>query len=302
MKMKFGLEGRYRIVVRGPDMKIKQDLLFPNLILNNGLNGIGTNGGAWHAVFCLGTGTSTPADTDVGLSGTIVSTGTLLSNTENVVTGQYGTHTIARRFAQGAATGTWTEVGVGKATNNLWSRALILDGLSLPTSLVITSIDIVDIVYELRCYLNPTDATGTRTIGGVSTSYVMRPRSAMSPARMWNGDWMSTTCIAGYGADIFTGALNASYTEPSSIWTSQQMASASTAAYVNGSYTKVATHNYDISGGNAPGGIAGIGPYANGDGWNGGVKPFKCSFSPPIAKLNTQTLALSFSYVWSRRP
>lgn len=303
MKTIMGLEGKYTIVVRGPDGGIKKQLEFKNLILNNGLNGIGTNqASAWHTTVGLGTGTSTPAVGDTSLSGTIISTGTTQSNTNGVVASNYGWQIITKRFAQGAAAGTWTEVGIGRATNNLWSRALILDGAGNPTSLVITSIDIVDIVYELRLYLSGADVTGSRTIGGVSTAYVIRPLMAIAPDRLWGGSWMTATAWPGFSGNIGDGALGAAYAPIGHIANANEGSSASTAPYVNNSYTKVATTNYGTNGANSAGGITAIAPFAHGNASGGGITPFKCGFSPAIAKTNAQTLSLSFSYTWARRP
>ena len=303
MKTTMGLEGKYTIIVRGPDGGIKKQLEFKNLILNNGLNGIGTNqASAWYTTVGLGTGTSTPAVGDTSLSGTIISTTNTKSNTSGTVESTYGWQIITKRFAQGAATGTWTEVGIGRATNNLWSRALILDGASNPTSLVITSIDIVDIVYELRLYLAGADVTGSRTIGGVSTAYVLRPLNAIPPDRLWGGGWMTATAYGGFAGNIGNGGLGAAYAPMNGIANADEGSSASTAPYVNNSYTKVVTTNYGTNGANTPGGIAAIAPFAHGDGSGGGILPFKCSFSPAIAKTNMQTLSLSFSYTWARRP
>ena len=305
MKTTMGLEGRYTIIVRGPGGDVKKRLEFKNLILNNGLNGVGTvQATAWHTTIGLGTGTSTPAVGDTSLSGTVISTTSTLSSTQGTVAAGYGWNIITKRFAQGAATGTWTEVGIGRTTNNLWSRALILDGAMNPTSLVVTSIDIVDIVYELRLYLNPNDVTGTRTIGGVSTSYVIRPVNVITPTFLWGGKWMDSAAPGGTAGHIFNGdsVLGAAYTSPTSVYAYSGASGASTAAYVDSSYTKVVTTTYGIGGANASGGIGAFSPLAYSDNDYGSVRPFKCSFSPPIAKTNTQTLALTFSYTWARRP
>ena len=304
MNMHTGLEGFYTLRVRGPDGIVRRELRFANLILDAGLNGIGTNGTSWLTTAALGTGTAAPTPADTGLSSP-VSTTTTLSGTngaQTATTPRYAWTRWTKRFAQGTATGTWTEVGVGRTATQLWSRALILDGLGAPTSLSVAAIEFVDIEYELRVYPNETDVTGVKTIGGINTTYTIRPREndVTSAVAMVNGNWMTTIGTSG-ALMFFNGALNANYIQPSGTSDSFATPTNQVAAYVNNSRTKRITYNSGISNGNLSGGVASIIAYEMYDGTHSS-RTFKCGFSPPIAKTNAYTLSLTFDFTWGRRP
>ncbi len=314
MNQKMGLQGRYTIRVTRPGVGVIRELEFDNLITDLGLNGIGINGASWVASVSLGTGTAAPAAGDTTISGAVSTTGTTpngwsggwLQGVVNTGSPRYSWGRVSRRFAQGVAEGNWTEVGIGRSSTALWSRALILDGLGDPTTLSIAAIDIVDVEYELRVYPSEVDVTGNKTIGGVDTAYTIRPTQldAVTAQRMLTGSWMSIGS-AGYGTYVRDGALNDIWLLPSGnqlpsyssggSWTSN-----SVAAYVNGSRTKVVTTNGGIDSVNLASGISVAIPYFFGDGFNGGVSPFKCGFSPPIAKNNTKIISLTFSVTWGR--
>ncbi len=299
MNLKMGLKGKYTLRVTRPGVGVIRVLEFDNLITDLGLNGIGTNGTSWVTAVALGTGTATPAVGDTAVSGTVVSTTTsngFASGDITSGTDRYSWARWTRRFAQGVATGNWTEVGIGRNSTTLWSRALILDASDMPTTLTIIATDFLDVDYELRVYPSEVDATGMRTIGGIDTNYIVRP-AATGPAgarEMIEGAWMlapGSNYMNYYG----TGVFGANYIFPTG--TLVNVSSPSVAAYSSGSYRKVITYSASIFQANVTGGVSAVAMLFTSS--SQGIY-FKCSFSPPIAKDNTKTLTLTFSFTWGR--
>ena len=73
MEMHIGLSGSYELTIRNQAGEITKQLAFENLILNQGLDSIGTESNPFPSgeVKCkLGTGSVVPAVTDTALSGT----------------------------------------------------------------------------------------------------------------------------------------------------------------------------------------------------------------------------------------
>ena len=300
MNLKLGLQGKYTLRVTRPGVGVIRVLEFDNIITNNGLNGIGTNGASWAGSVSLGTGTATPAVGDTSLSGTTGSTTTYHAFASGAITtgtNRYGWARWTRRFAQGAVVGNWTEVGIGRSVSNLWSRALILDASDSPTTLTIIATDFLDVDYELRVYPSEVDATGMRTIGGIDTNYIVRPAdiSIAVASDMLQGSWMSAP-----GASYMTfygtpGVLGANYIFPTGGAVADS--NSSVAAYSSGSYRKVVTYSASINQANTTGGVFACAMLFTST--TQGIF-FKCSFAPPIAKDNTKTLTLTFGYTWGR--
>lgn len=305
--MRSGLEGWFTIKKKnastGEEVVVTK---FKNLILDNGLNGIGTNGTSWVSNVYLSTGTSTPSvsDTSMQVTGSAISKGSpSSSSTTQNTTLPYWTSVIwSYTFAQGAATGNWTEVGIGPTVSNLWSRELIRSPSGSPITLTVLAIDILTIEYELRVYYNENDVTGTINISGSNYDYIIRPYGLRNDAAsyMVSGSWMSSAFSYSGSCAVWNGALNQAYTAPGGTNNTNSVSSMSVAPYVSASYTKVCTFNYGITGANLSGGITVVAPFAQGDANNGGVQPFKCGFTPAIPKDNTKQLSLTFSFTWGR--
>lgn len=305
MKASVGFEGKYRIKLQNPDGSLRESYEFPNLITDLGLNGIGTNGTSWVTTVAFGTGTAVPIASDSSVSGTVVTTTT----TGTSVTGYEAgpppyTYIIYRHeFAQGVATGNWTEIGIGRNSTTLWSRALILDSGGTATTLTIIATDIVTVEYELRAYPSTTDVTGTRVIGGVSYNYTLRPSILNSYANFRvdafvSGSWMSkSSSIPNVFADTI-GAITGSPSGVSAFAMSSSVV-ASIGTYINESYTKSITFPSTISEANVGGGFlsyrAMLGP-------SSGTMYYQCGFSSAIPKTNESIMSMTFSITWARRP
>ena len=302
VSMGCGLEGWFRFRIKNAETGEERVVgPFHNLILNNGLNGIGTNGSSWVSNVYLSTGTASPTvgDTSMQVTGSAISKGSPTSSsfTQTTTFPRYQGTIWSYTFAQGAATGNWTEVGIGRAVNNLWSRELIRNSAGDAITLTVLAIDILTVEYELRVYYKETDTTGTINISGSNYDYIIRPRTDVPNLAllMVTGSWMSPGGGAVVAGAVWNGALNALYVAPGGSASSTSNVP-TVSPYVSNSYTKTMTFTWGISVGNLAGGITVVAPYVH-----GGASPFKIGFTPAIPKDNTKQLSLTFSFTWARR-
>jgi hypothetical protein len=150
---------------------------FENLITDNGLNILGTVNGSPISWFSVGTGNSTPAFTDVAMSGP-------LANSNNVVAssglGNQGAEGYCywrqtNRFNPLGSNNNLQEVGCGPNGSSLFSRALILDGGGAPTVFPWGATESLDVSYELRLYPPAADTNTVMTVTGVNYNITIRP-------------------------------------------------------------------------------------------------------------------------------
>lgn len=190
--IEYSCSGEYEFrVVGGP----RDGLLLSrskNLITDYGLDCLTGNnmGGAINLVdgpmySChIGNGTTTPSVSDVALAGsTTYWTTTVQSQvpaSENVspVTDGSGTYYEVQRtfrFSNAGLAGNFTEVGVGRSSGGLFSRALIVDAGGNPTSITILSGEQLDVTYKLRIYapaaVNSLVGSGSFVINTVTYNY-----------------------------------------------------------------------------------------------------------------------------------
>jgi hypothetical protein len=211
---------------------------------------------------------------------------------------------------------TYTEIGfspVVTANTSVFSRIL------LATPIAISSGQRLRVVYQLNVTFTPdTPSSKSAAIGGwpvapsintdgqeqiqalavvtVNTNGVLDAvvGAALEPAGDANtGMWISpsSTALAAVGASPPDRTVNASFVEP-----------VTRAAYVNGSYTLDKTAVFDVGSANRNDlRSMGLGPSSF------GVHPsqpagngFTFLFSQSQTKANTQTLSLTFRYIWGR--
>ena len=180
MEMHIGLSGSYELTIRNQEGEITKQLAFENLILDQGLDSIGTESYPFTSdlVRCkLGTGSVAPAVTDTALSGTASGFSRDASGanvTGNITTPPYWSEcSYAMTFPIGALSGNYTEIGLYSHAGTLFSRALIKDSGGNPTTLTILATEELHVVYKLRMYPPMTDTTGTfsMTYNGTPTTY-----------------------------------------------------------------------------------------------------------------------------------
>ena len=280
---------------------------FPNLITNQGLDRMAKN--YYYINYCqVGSGSTAPANSDIGLvnrlAGTIVTSATQGVNSTSPY---YSWYKKVYRFAEGVAAGNISEVGVGWGVtgNVLFSRALILDVNSNPTTITVLSDEYLDVTYELRFYPLETDVTGSITltgnIGG-TYSYTLR-RALITTVQRQNNmssfiypPSMSNAGLEGPGNTFnniaYSGSIGAIDSVPSGTMVDTSGYS-TTSAYSDGSYSLDLILSMAPTEGNVPGGIKSIK-------FLFGFNQHQIEFGTAIPKTSQDSLSLTFRHVWAR--
>lgn len=275
---------------------------FPNLVLDIGLDRIGIAQG-WLGSCFVGSGNSLPNELQTSLDNLVASTSTRTLNTatSSGAAPWYSQNTITYRFAQGAAAGNLSEIGVGWASSGLWSRALILDGLGEPTTITVLADEFLDATYRLRCYAPDTDVVTEMTIDGVTTTVTARASDANQQFV-----WFSTSPVGPRGGgdtvassnrhNVFSGTIGLITGSPGGT-SSGAGPGAANQAYVSGTYFRDYSTTWPISQGN----VGSVRSYRTrfGDA-NGGFGVMQFQFDPPIAKDATKTMVLTTRHSWGR--
>lgn len=287
--------GHFILEAVGLDGRKRKLAEFDNLVTTNGANLLGGGGGSPLQYCLVGSGNTAPALTDTALQTFVASTQTINSSTQgNSGSSPYfGTRTIQYNFAVGAATGNLSEVGIGPVStnSNLFSRALILDGVGSPTTITVLSSEALYVTYQLNQYVPLTDVSNNIIISGTTYAYVLRASLATS-ASSWgyvNAD------VPGIGqAKIFNGAIGAITSSPAGT----QAVSDSNAnnAYSTGSFSLSGTSTWGLTTGNLSGGITAAQILFGTSQQSRGA--YQVSFSPAIPKDASHILTLSFSTSW----
>lgn len=300
LNFKLAMAGYFKIeaIKRDGTRRVVADW-FPNIILNSGLNRMGTNTTVLGAM--VGTGTSTPTATQTALDAQIAYT------TTNVVAATFAADTtnnyVSRfetfRFAEGVAAGNLAEIGVGWSSGNCFSRARILDGGGAPTTITVLSDETLDVTYELRIYPMTADVTGSMTLNAISYSYVLRTAQlSLSPSAFFSfvssasgvGNVSSMTLNSeartGAGAlgDIYSAAGGSGSVDAGSV---------TAVAYTNNSLQRTIRYIWGLTNGTTP--------FYNID-FRTAIGCFKASFSPQIPKSGSNILTLDITVTWARRP
>lgn len=298
------LSGEYRLVIKRNGEEIDTGW-FKNLILNQGLDRLGTNNEVLLGYARVGTGTTAPVITNTTLEAQVAFSQSGPSGTPTVVNSgapNYTTLTTYQyTFTQGAVTGNISEVGVGWATTGatLFSRALIVDGSGTPTTITLTSIDQLIIYYRLNASQPITDTTTAVTISSVSYPYTIRTAFAASFCASYSTFWYGynftrLSAVLLYGNDAALGPITGSLSGTLIANSGNGDVTFTYSAYTPGSYFRDSTLNVAVNKGNAAGGIGGITLT-----WSGGLLN-QILLSTPILKTNTQVLTITCRFTWAR--
>lgn len=295
------LKGEYKLVLNGGTEREYSTDWIPNLVLDAGLNRIGSGLGGMFNVCAVGTGTTTPANSQTTLVAQVAFQSETSSAVVNLGSATYaGQYTAMYVFAQGAVVGNIGEMGVGwDSTVHLFSRSLIVDGSGTPITITVISLDQLTVYYRLTNIPVITDLSSSVTLSGTPYPYVGRLANATTffNASQSFDDW-NVPVISGlaYPAACTIGAITS---VPSG--TSTDLAvSVAAATYTNGNFYCDSTLTVSPTGGNAAGGIGGMLIVFG----NSSV-PISCGqwqyvFSTAIPKDNTKTLTLTMRYSWGR--
>lgn len=313
-----GLEmaGEFRLRVIRPDGSCRVDTgFFPNLITDTGLNqpGVSTR----YDAISVGTGSATPAVTDTTLQTRLATTATVQAENyaQDGTPGDaawYHSYTRTMRFAQGAAAGNLTEIGMTRDATpwTTFSRALILDGGGSPTTLTILSSEYLDATYRLRWYAGSvlTDVADTIDISGTSYDIVLRRAEVDGGGNMWRANWMWNGGVGmngNFGSCSATdGTLGTTSTVPSGTY--RGTTSVANAAYVADTHYRDWSAFFGLNEGNLTGGIdafniqTGTGNVSPGSGGSGAAA-YQFSVTPAIPKTSSHLLTMNFRQTWARR-
>jgi hypothetical protein len=298
------LRGEYNIVVKHADGTETETGWFKNLILNSGLNLLGSSSDPIKFAR-VGTGNSTPVVTQTSLDAQIASTTSPITQaTSRVNSGSplyetLFTNTFA--FAQGAVVGNITEVGIGWATSGstLFSRALILDNLGFPTTLTLVALDQLTVFYRLNLTPSVSDSTGSVTLNAIPYTYTCRAASIASFASnigtfQTSGDGFSNAYV-----NIYTYPAGSVLGPVTGIPTGTglfQQPTLSNITYSAGTFYRDSTWTWGPSLANHAGGLQSI-QFV----WGlNGYYTYQLRFDTPVPKTNTTTLVLQMRFAWNR--
>lgn len=292
------VSGEYRLVVKRGGEEVQDSGWFKNLILDAGLDRIGSQQTC--ATFAqVGTGTTAPANAQTALTAFLASSFTTGSttNTNEGSPNYRATLTIPFVFNQGAVVGNITEVGVGweSSSGGLFSRALIVDGGGTPTTLTLTAVDQLTVYYRLRVAPPLADGTGSVTLASIVYNYTMRLAFASQFADRVNLLNTIQTLAYPYNVAAYdsTSTLGAVTDGPSGV-SSNGLLTAN--AYVNGNFYRDYVATFSITQGNHAGGTKGM-LFS----WGAlGCLNFQCVFSAAIPKDNTKVLTFNIRHGWAR--
>ena len=165
-----GVQGVAKVQVLSKGIIVEERPWTKNLVLAQGKNAF--FGGSYYAGelarYCaVGTGTTTPASTDVGLSAEVKRASTLLAS--GTGTGRYSdgrvVYTYTHDFAEETVNQNYSELGwswSASAGNNLFSRVLISGG-----TVTVLAGQQLRVVYALTWSVTPyAETTGTLTLAG----------------------------------------------------------------------------------------------------------------------------------------
>lgn len=314
----FGLKGRYKAVVRGPDMEVRRESAWSdNVVTNLGvqmlLGGatVGTSNSSVNIRCSCGSGNSTPSVTDTQIQSFIAGTGVAsINNTvrNSTVSPYYVMHTWTWRFGMGVAQGNVAELcvvnnnGTPTASSPVFSRALVRDAGGNPTVITVGPDEYLDVTYELYLYPSSSDQTGTfsQMIDGAPTSfsYISRASNIQQGGSAGNSSgWAQSTVSAVptvYGNASTGSAMSSAYvggdlgdvgTVPTGTSGSvNRFGSSSSATGVYASKYRDITYTAGLDEANATFSCIRLA-------YNLGCVQMK--FDPPITKINTKTYSIT---------
>lgn len=261
-----GMCGYFRLQIRRPDGRVRWDSgFFANKVLDSGRNNMATQAN-WLSDCQVGTSSVTPTAVQTGLVEFVAGTDVIesIQSGSNGVAPYFGWKRITFRFAQGAALGNLSEVGVGwdkVAGANLVSRALIIDPVTQnPTTVSLLPDEVLDVTYEFRYYAPEEDIYGPQaTLNGVVYDTITRP--ALATSSIWYqfiGSQIEEYSPFTSSWQAWSGELGTVTQTPSGTASNADTSNHYTLGYLNNSYEVVVGANLGSTGWNPPGGIRSI--------------------------------------------
>lgn len=268
---------------------------FPNLITNNGMELL--KGSGFLSYIMVGSGSTAPAKTDTTLGAFVAGmTGTVSQGPNDFTPVDYPwcSAQTTCQFAKGAAAGNLSELGVGISQTNMFARALIKDTNGNPTTITVTSIELLTVTYQWRVYFDLTYShTDTFTINSTTyTTTTLQPHLPTTAANNWAmaGPWTGYPRVF-----AMSGTIGAAGVDPQTYIGTYVLGGATPGTSGN-AYVDVSAH-FGTS--QANGTITGF--------WNVGASQSndaaqqKCAVSPALVKDNTMELDITMRMAWARK-
>lgn len=314
--IKFRFRGFFRLYTTDENGNVTKDTgIFPNLIVNQGLDYIGACPSAnvsygindFTAECLVGTGNATPAYTDTHLQNAIAvqndgSGNGCNSNTSyNPGPPAYWQGQRSWQFPAGTATGNIAEIGVGPSTtaggaitDPVFSRALVVDGSGNPTVIPVLATEALTVTYILQVYFTITDTSYTMSLSGTSYSGIWRMCSVGTVPQL--GLSIGQPIVSPSNAcTVYNGTIGSITGSPTG--SPARVTFGLATPYVTGNYYNSLSASYTINQGNLSGGITAIRWDAGGSGGS-----FQMSVSPNIPKTNVYNMTLKANVSWARYP
>lgn len=308
-RIKLGVRGEFDLLIRGADGIERHVYTGSNLITNTGMNwfftstsGMNTNWGT----FCrVGSGSTTPAFTDIALATQVASVARGTSSPA-FITGWVGDATYAAYvkmrfdFATGAATGNLQEVGLGdSASDNLKTRALFVDGGGTPITVTVLADEALIVIYRIYFTPNTADSTLTVSTGPGPTSYdlVMRPYGLNSGTPSASAPGGGAGVVGGSNARFYTGLSSAigsiTSSGPSGTMSSGLGPTLTKGTYTTNSFTRTDRASYNAATGN----LTNIGAMTFPDSF---MFLWQIGITPRFTKTNTQVVNIDVTWSIAR--
>lgn len=304
---KFGLEGRFMVqLIRkvGDKEIILRELPWQkNIIVNSGLDEFFTktiNSAGGCLAFCaVGTGSTAPAATDVGL---VAETGVRVNTDGGIVdasgwaaVNEYAFFRRTRLFTETQSNGNLTEFGFFDlgAAGTMFSRQLFKDGGGVPTTIIKTAADQLRLTYEIRLYPPTVDTAGNIVISGTNYAYTGRALGVGTGSwgNVIGGSILKSNLETSSASQVYeTQVLAAATAIPSALGAATNASTSVCAVYVNGDFHSDVTQKWEPGVANYPTGI-GISVLDN---------LFQTSWNPKFTKDNTKRLTLVTRIAWAR--
>jgi hypothetical protein len=282
---------------------------FKNLILDVGLNAIGSYYIAPIRYCFVGTGTSTPAVTQAQLDAPSHSSGLSVSRGYDFFVDGSEPYTqcpFTGRFAPGAFGGNvnLAEIGIGPNSTNtgLFSRARILDLTGTPTTITVLADEYLDIEYVIKMYPPLIDLTGSVLISGVNYNWTSRA-SMISSISYWRPGMLNAINNPFmYSVTAYTNvtALGTIYQGISGSGMTQAGATTAALPYLDNSLRRESTASWSLTQANSTNGISGF-TMSFGNATYGGIASYQMQVNPPIPKDETKSMILNFATSWGRK-
>lgn len=259
---------------------------FNNLILNNGLNLLFTQWPTTPFNTCsIGVGTAEPTLTDTSLTNhRFTTSGSALSDGNS--SGIYRWATFKYRFNPNVA-GTYTEIGIGAASNNLFSKSLIKDSNGNPIAITLLSDEYLDVTYEIRFYINTTEFTITNFNLGKSVHTLNTKAAYLNSTEVFNSQWGAIYNLPYINVRLHSGSVSASATgSPSGSYSNSS--SITTFPYVSNSFERSYRAIFDLNN------TANNWPIKSATIIFGSFGSFQTQFTPDIIKTSSEILTIDF--------